>query len=924
MDGLDLQGYGWLNHGAGRRFDDPFLMPSSSVIPRTLENALDLAFYLYFLNPQYGAAAGRVCRHFITDFDFPGDASTQEKEDYKEYMRYELGMPLFLTEMGDEWACFAGETKVPTQDGVFEIRDLVDKTVDVISKGGVYRPATFKSYGVQPLYEVEFSDGRKVRTTAEHQWEIKNMAGKIERKTTAELRKNHRIERTVASRPEKNAEYASGVRHGFIYGDGSLSSRNKGSTALFCGKKDQAMVQYFEGMGNPLHQRVDRKDVWRKSGFSPTYKSLPARDSSAAYWYGFLCGFLAADGNVDKRDGCAILTQKYKCVMQAVEEQLPRLGMVAGPIRGQFARTYFNKGTPEEYSSYGVMQYMTLLKRFMLPQDFLIPAHRENAEAHPKSAAYGKYIGIKAVRKLNCSEEVFCCEEPETHTFVIENGVLTGNCYGNAFCRIHLPFDRFLVDKRNGKFYAIEFFGNRAKYNWSKLTYTVPDPMNPKNKIELPFVDRKSTDISRIRLRRLNPRYMVILHNMMSGSCKYVHRFETYFLDDVKKGRLHVVNDTPIPMLEAIRRSQDFLFDDGAIFHLKAPTISGVSMADWGLPPTIAHFRNIYQIQIYRKADEAVAMDYMLPFRLFSPKAQTGDMNNLVNNVLMGRWAQEIRQIIANRRKDKFAMHALPFPVEYAEFGAAGKTLTPKDLIEYQTGVMLDGMCFPQELFKGTLSYQQVPTAMRLFENSFMFLYLGFNNFTQWAINRIQAWRGLPEMEVRLQRPQLADSIERKQLIFQLGAMGEISRGTAWETLGIEDVKHEMKTRMEEDIDAQKTQLELQTQLQQQTEAGSLLPEQTQPQGGAPGATPPPSGAGGVTPSAQSDNANQLAQYWLSLPVGERSKAMSAVKSSDEDLYALAKLRMSQMRSQGASQGVQQVTQQAQQQVSGQAPGGSK
>ena len=117
---------------------------------------------------------------------------------------------------------------------------------------------------------------------------------------------------------------------------------------------------------------------------------------------------------------------------------------------------------------------------------------------------------------------------------------------------------------------------------------------------------------------------MVILHNCMSGRCKYVYRFETYFLDDVKKGRLHVVNDTSIPMLEAVRRQQDFLFDDGTIYHLKAPTISGVSMADWGLPPTIAHFRNIYQIQIYRKADEASDNSWLRPGAIALGSPPTG------------------------------------------------------------------------------------------------------------------------------------------------------------------------------------------------------------------------------------------------------------------------------------------------------------
>ena len=80
-------------------------------------------------------------------------------------------------------------------------------------------------------------------------------------------------------------------------------------------------------------------------------------------------------------------------------------------------------------------------------------------------------------------------------------------------------------------------------------------------------------------------------------------------------------------MLKAIALEQDFLFNEGQIFHFKAPTISGVSNYGWGLPETIANFRHIHQLQVLRKIDEAVGLDYMLPFRLFHPNAsgQAGD-----------------------------------------------------------------------------------------------------------------------------------------------------------------------------------------------------------------------------------------------------------------------------------------------------------
>ena len=497
-------------------------------------------------------------------------------------------------------------------------------------------------------------------------------------------------------------------------------------------------------------------------------------------------------------------------------------------------------------------------------------------------------------------------------------------CYGNGFARIHFPFDRFLVDKRNHTEYSLDLFGRQAKYHFNKLTYEVPDPLNEGKKIELPFRDRKSMDITRIKLRRLNPRFITIQHNLISGSSRYIYRFEPEIVDDVKKGRLWVVNEMPLPMLQAMKANQDFMFDEDAIFHLKAPTVCGVSNAGWGIPGVIANYRNIHQIQVYRKIDEAVGLDYMLPFRLFSPQPMAnGTMNDMVNHVIMSRWSQEVRKIIRNRRLDKFAMHAIPFPMNYQEFGHQGKTLTPKDLIEFQTGNLFDGLGYPQELFKGSLTWMQVPTAMRLFENSFMFLYVNFNNFSQWVVKRIRSYLNQPMINIRLQRPSIADSLERKQLIFQLGAQGEISRETAYESLGIDDVVGELKKRMEEDMEVERERVNLQSEFQKQVETGAIQTAQdgAQGDGTTPGGEQAPPGAP-TTPTTVADNAMQLAQYWLSIPQpGERAKAMDATRNSDENLFALAKEKMEQMRSQGASQGRQQVGQQLQQQ-GGPSPGG--
>lgn len=912
--------------GKSRAFHDPFLLPSSNAMPTELQSALDFCLYLYYLNPLYRRASIRVVSHFITSIEFVNKTGSQEERDaLKDYLINQLDLFSILLEVGQEWACFAGETNVVTRDGVFAIKDLAGKRVDVLSKGGAYRSADFKSYGKQKLMEVEFSDGRKVYATPEHQWEVLNNSGKEVKLPTSKLKNRFRIVRTAAPRPEKNEEYYEGVRHGFVFGDGSLSSGGKRSTAMFCGVKDLEMMQYFEGLGNAPRQREDRKEMIRQSGFSPEYKSLPANDRSASYWYGFVCGFLAADGSVDVH-GCALLTQSRKYVMEAVVAQLPRIGMVAGPIKHSHGVSTFTRPDGSTYTHEGDMYCATLLKRFMLPQDFLISKHKDNFIKHFNAeSVYGKYVAIKSVKTTDRFEEVFCCEEQETNSFVIDNGILTSNCYGNAYIRLHLPFDRVLIDHRGGKYreYALTMFGQDIKYDYKTMTYDIPDPLSfdkpvdKRTRVSLPFIDRPSRDKDRIRLRKLDPRQVVLQYSFMSGKNQIIYRFEADFLTLIKKGVLHQVNETPMSMLKAISLDQDFLFNEGQVFHFKAPTISGVSNYGWGLPETIANYRHIHQLQVLRKIDEVVGMDYMLPFRLFSPEAATSS-NDPMNYMLMSRWGSEIKEIIKRRRADPFSMHALPFPVTYQEFGAQGKTLAPKELVEYHNDVLLDAMGYPAELFKGSLQIQQVPTAIRLFENSFYFIQQGFDKILKWATRRVLDYIGQQQIGVELMLPRVADNLEKASVYMQLAAGAEIPRSIAYAPFGIKDPVEAVKQRAQEDIEIQKEQQKLQQDFEREQTVGSMdavinaQGQQAQGGGSSPAgddASGPQGGGEAMSPMDIEGKAQQHADEILKMPVGERQKALANIKASNPNLHALTKQKMEEKRSQAASDGVKALSQ---------------
>ena len=519
-------------------------------------------------------------------------------------------------------------------------------------------------------------------------------------------------------------------------------------------------------------------------------------------------------------------------------------------------------------------------------------------------------------------------EDLDLQLAMLEMGEEWG-CYGNSFWRIHAPFDRYLADWRNGQLrsWALSMFPrDLVTYNWDSVTYTVPDPMEmargnsaaSAKKVTLPIYDLKSTDKSRIRLRKIDPRRVILWHSMLSGKQQVIYRFEEQFISLIRSNKLYQINETPLVMLKAIADNQDFIFDEGEVFHFKAPTISGISANGWGLPETLANYRALHQLMVYRKIDEAIGLDYIMPWRIVAPNLgdKLGDMADTTN---LGQWKAAIRDMIARCRKDPYAVQSMPFPVHYQELNGNGKALVPKDLIEHQLNVTLDGFGYPSELFRGSLVIVNTPTALRLFQNTFRFMYSGFNKFSRWVSTNVCDYVQQDQMKTRLQLPTIADDLEAKHLYLQLAAGGDLSRATAYAPLNITDPVGEAEKRMKEDADIQQRQMKIELDMQRKMELGSMddvasAEQEAQLQGSLPGgsgggaAGAPPSGVG-MTPMEVQQKAVDMANQWASIPDnGQRAKAMRQVEATDYQTYAIAKQLWEQMKADGASQGRKAVT----------------
>ena len=882
-------------------FPDPFLDMASLVMPRQARDILDLSERLWMRNGTYRMAAGRIVRYFITRVNL-GKTDATEQRRLQAFLNNQFKIVELLSLIGDDFMCFHGDTPVVTEAGTVPIASLVGKRVNVLSKGGIYRPADFKSYGRQRLMRVTLLDGQEILATPEHKWEIKNSTGRHVEVTTEELVPgSHHIPRVVAPRPEKNDEYAEGVRHGFIYGDGTLVSKNT-SRAIFCGDKDKALFDYFEGHGNS--RRTYKKDVWSQSGFPACYKLLPSIDRSASYWYGFLSGFLAADGSVDTH-GCALLTQKDPEILEAIAVQLPRIGMVASAVRGQRRKVSFSRtdGGVNTYDSR--IHMVTLFKQFMQPDDFILPCHREKFEKqwNPNSR-YGQYVGVKSVEDTGAVDEVFCCVEAETHRIVIGRGILTAQCYGNSLTSVVVPFRRILICERCGSQVPIDT-ADWEFTNWKFRAFCHKCRCRTDHKHD----DRPERNESRIKVTRWAPQEFHILHHFYSQDAEFYWRIPERIRTDIARGVKFLVQYTPWEIIEACKSNQYFRFNQGVVYHMKEQTLAGINTNGWGVSRMLATFAQSYYVQMLKRYNEALVSDYLAPMRVVTPKQGNGPLDPTSVTSLTA-FKSRFMEMVKQHRQDPATWHFMPFPIDYQALGGEVR-LTSADLLGQAMDEQLNAIGIPAELYKGTLQLQVMPTALRLFQQTWPQLVSAFNGWLEWAMSAVCTHMNWDKPEsVSLEPVTTADDVELRQTWLQLASANLVSRRTAFAPWQL-DPAEEQRRMLEEQVEFKQLQDDMAKDMEQKRlsqEYASGAQQQAQPgQQAAPGQM----GAGanstvGMTPDEMNAQAQQMAAELVRIPDElTRKRQLRAIREQAPVLHSLVIANMEQERSNAGAAGRQ-------------------
>ena len=313
--------------------------------------------------------------------------------------------------------CFDSFTEFITSDGIKQFRQFTDgEPVTVLDKDGKWRQATVKQYGHKKVQEITLeyhgskkdTDLVKIKCTKDHRWILKDGSVTTNIQIGDCLYQQPEIENfnNVVIETKEDAEFWC---LGFIIGDGC--DHYEYTQVALCGDKIQyadnfKKAFYKVGELNKHNQIVCTKILSiQKQQFltNKLWKMLNFRQKQMLF-----DGYIHADGNYNGKQVAKSCCTADERILEFIKD----LSCICG--------YHIRRITPITHDT----PYKKNAKLWNI--DFIT-----------KQNHTGYWIVKDIVMGTHNNSNVWCVEEPETHSFTLAGGIVTGNC-------LSIPFDELM------------------------------------------------------------------------------------------------------------------------------------------------------------------------------------------------------------------------------------------------------------------------------------------------------------------------------------------------------------------------------------------------------------------------------------------------------------------------------------------------
>lgn len=435
--------------------------------------------------------------------------------------------------------------------------------------------------------------------------------------------------------------------------------------------------------------------------------------------------------------------------------------------------------------------------------------------------------------------------------FEVEAG-LDYNTYGNSFISISFPFQKLLRCKGCGRYTRVE----HQKYVFRDYKFTGACK-HCNHYGDFAVKDHYVRSLRDIRLVRWNPEYITIQYNEATGESRYYYTIPSSMANDIRMGKRHVIERVPQMFIEALRKNKAILFSRDNIYHMKRPTIAQKDRG-WGMPMILPVLKDAFYLQVLRKAQEAIAIEHVVPLRVLFPQSASGSAD-VYSSINLTQWRDKIEQEILRWRLDNNYIPILPVPVGQQTLGGDGRALMLAQEYRVWSEQIVAGMGVPTEFVYGGMQFSGSNVSMRILENHFLDQKAQRKQLIDdFILPNVGAYMGWDVVPCHYKRFKMADDLQRSALYLQLNQAGKLSDKSLLEDLDWESSKEANTIEVERNqvLEAQRRQAIAQANIQGEAQLAAMkyqmrgqkmMMEQAPPDAAAQGMpAEPPNPAAGV------------------------------------------------------------------------------
>lgn len=383
---------------------------------------------------------------------------------------------------------------------------------------------------------------------------------------------------------------------------------------------------------------------------------------------------------------------------------------------------------------------------------------------------------------------------------------------GNVFISIYFPIVRNLICPTCDSVFPAK------KADFVKFTNFQFEGTCPKCDCKGIFKhkDVKSLSIPDMNLIKWDPLNISVNHNPITNEYDYYYKISNEVKRRVKQGDRLFVDSMPWAFIEAIRNNQDFKFDNNNFFHMKNMS-TGQLLEGVSVPPLISHFGLVFYQASLRRANEAIAQDFMSPMRVVYPQPQTGNSDPVVA-LSMKNFQARMTEAFQKHKLDPSHVVVAPVPIGYEAVSGEGKALLITSELELAEETMLLSLGVSKELLTGTTNWTSSTVGLRMLENTLQTYTGQVNDLLDWVMDRVARYLGIEVCEVKLTPFKLTDDDNLREVLLKLSSEGKASASTLYESYGM-DYDRELE-RIREDAVAEAVN---QIKAQMEVERGQFM-----------------------------------------------------------------------------------------------------